>query len=211
MNELDQGFSPENIERIYLGEPPLVYGEPIEDALSDRQHQVTKLYAGGLTHQQIAAELGTTQSSTTALLSRAYNLLGVNYVYGLASYFPLDLDDPKLENRILGEFSPLQLQILEGLSKGLSCTAIAEELNYNRNTVGSNLKRTTSIWSDLDRPLEVIKVANAIRATYTQEYTRRGGDISKRLGEFALPSIVSYEPQLRNLAGLATEPAMAVV
>lgn len=197
------GFSPENLERIYVGEPALVGRRERlpSDALTDREFQVAGLAAESLSYEAIALEVGRSIGTIRGQLSLAYKRLGIGTKLGLAGYFPLDRDDPRLQGKTLGQLSPRVLEAIEILSQGKDYRAISEVMYVEQGTVRGYIKHASGVWTGFQGGLAIIRIANGIRANYARKIAENGKSVSGHLGSFALHSLVDYEPRIRELFG----------
>jgi DNA-binding CsgD family transcriptional regulator len=208
VNDYINGFSPENLERIYLGEPALVDGNPIEDRLSPKKYEVAQLAANGLTYEEIAGELGRSISTVRDHIGGIYKDLGVYSRINLAGFFPIEPDHPILQGKKLSQQSTRngvrQLQTLEGLSAGKQYKVIAGELSIRESTTRTHIHMALNIWPECQKAVSLVRVANGIRANYARGFAENGNGISKLMGGFALHNLVKFEPRIR--AGLGLKP-----
>jgi DNA-binding CsgD family transcriptional regulator len=198
-----KGFNPENVKRIYLGQPALVDGRPPTDVLSREQLDAVSLIADGLTYTEAAKELQIRQSTLSGRVNRAYGRLGISSSIQLAGFLPLDPDNPMLEDKKLQDLGLGDLRAVEGLSKGMDTDGVATKLKTTRNSVVSRLNyAATSKWPDCEVPTNVVRVANGLRAVYAQEFAKSGKATDKLLAGLALNKLVQYEPRIISLFDL---------
>lgn len=203
------GFSPENIERIYLGEPALVGAKekPAEDVLSDREYEVAQLAVQGFVYKTIAGEVGRSLSMVRTHLHSVYSALGVSSHIELAGFFPLDSDDPLLEGKTLGQISPRGLEVTEGLSVGSNYKTIAIGMGISLSTVRTHLHNAMEVWPGCKgKAVNATRIANGVRASYTSRINGNGRSIRGRTDGYALHNLVDHEQRIRGLIKKQSQP-----
>jgi DNA-binding NarL/FixJ family response regulator len=196
------GFNPENIERIYLGEPALVGDaeRAAEDVLSDREYEVAGLAVEGLLYKEIATELSRGVSTVRTHLQSVYSELGIFSKVELAAFFPLDPESHLLEGKTLSQLTPPQLEIIEGLSVGVPYKTIAASSHRAVSTMRTHMNNASEKWPDCKgRAVTITRVANGIRAFYTSGINGNGRSIRENMGGYALHNLVDHEQKIRKL------------
>lgn len=202
MNIPIDGFDPENLERVYLGEPVLVGEKRLPaDVLSDKEYEVAVLAADDLEYKKIGQEINRSVYIVRTHLQTIYKKFRINSRNGLAGFFPIDPDSPLLTGKSLAQLSPRELEVIEGLSTGKHSKTVAAELGMEESTTRTHIFNTKKIWGDCGRATTITRVANGIRATYTREFAKNGRGISQYMGDFALYNLVDYEPKIREIIG----------
>ena len=204
MNISVNGFSPENLERVYTGEPALVEGSgklPSE-ALSVKEFETAGLAAEGMTYEEIAAHLGRSLGTVRSHLRGTYAKLGICTKSGLAGYFPIDPEDPRLAGKTLGQLGPRTLEVVEGFTQGKVYKTIASDMDVSASTAKTHMHAASKIWVDCPDSPTITRTANGIRADYLRRINEAGNDVSRHLSDFALYNLVEYEHRIRELFGL---------
>lgn len=198
------GFDPENLGRVYLGEPALVGDQERlpEDVLSDREYEIAALAASDKTYKEIAEETGCTVSTVRVHLHNAYGALDIYSKTGLVGYFPFDPGDPRLQGKVLGQLSMRSLEVVEELSRGKTYGIAAAKLSIGESTARTHVHNAANMWTDCQSAVSIIGVACGIRAAYARKITERGGDISELLSKFALSNLVHHEYSIRTILGM---------
>lgn len=203
MNESGQGFSPKNLERIYMGKPVLVNGKLPANVLSDVQYETANLVADGYSNEEAATELGVSPNSVGSRVNRTCGRLGISSSIGLAMFFPLGPDHPLLEGKRLQDLNRGSLEVVDSLSKGVDRKHIAKIMNTTPCSINNKLNYAArKKWPDCERPMNIVRTANAIRAKYAREFEKNNIPIKRLLGGFALHSLVEQEPRIIKLFDL---------
>jgi len=213
--KLVNGFSAENIERIYHGEPATVGGRTPEDVLSDRQFKGLSFVMEGLSHAEIAEEMQIGIQTVGKHIKEGWKRLGVVQRSQLAGYFPINPQDEVLAGQRLEDLklihSSAPLEILQALSVGWLNKKIAASRGSKLNTLQSQIWDLGHIWPSFKGPVRPTAAANGLRARYVQ--AMETGSVSvglKDIGEATLEKLVEIEPIiLQDLAELeAGAPAL---
>ena len=143
--------SPENISRVYSGEPALVGGVAVRAALSPGQFEAAYYVAEDMSTEDIVQETGRPYGTVRDYIHQAYQRLGVSSKTALAPYFPIDPDSPLLDGKRLMdlESAPRQLEVLEALSVGQDYKTIAANCRLSDSTVRSHVSRVVHKWPDV--------------------------------------------------------------
>lgn len=203
MNLPAPGFTPENLERIYLGQPPLagVRQRLPEDTLSDREYEVASSAAEDLNYSEIGERVDMKTATVRTHLHSVYTRLGIPSRIALAGFFPLDPEDPLLEGRTLGQLSHRELTIIQAISEGLPFkTAVGP--NRNASTARTHISNASKKWvEEGNKSTTIVRIANAIRANYGRSPSipkkKNGGFTEKSMGRLALPELVPVESRIR--------------
>jgi len=149
--EDDPRFDPENIARIYRGEPALVDGREASAILTPKVFEAASYAAQGFTYQEIADKTGCKHPTAKDKVHEAYGQLGVLFKYGLAPYFPADPNDPLLDGKGLVDlkYRLSALEILEALSVGRYYGEIAPERGISPSTARDHIKDISKIWPNI--------------------------------------------------------------
>lgn len=204
-----QGFNPENIERIYSGEPALIgkAEKPVEDVLSDREYEIANLAAEGLQYNDIALEFSRGITTIRTHLHNIYGSLGIFSKIGLAGFFPLSQESSLLEGKTLAQLTPNELEVIEGLSVGLPYKVIAARSNRSVSTARTHVHNALKTWPDCKRrTITTTRVANGIRASYVSRINGNGRSIRAGIGGYALHNLVDHEEKIRRLLGREGQP-----
>jgi DNA-binding CsgD family transcriptional regulator len=197
--ENDPKFDPENITRIYRGEPALVDGDEVQDVLPPRVFEAASYAAQGLSYQAIADIMGCKHSTVKDGVSIAYSRLGVHHNYGLAPYFPLDPNDPILEGKRLSRLKGrhVSLKVLESLSMGLDYKEIAVEHGILHDSVRDRIKDVSNVWPGISGASRVIRVANGLRGRYVRAIEFVSGPVEPAdMSQLAFPRLAAIEPAI---------------
>lgn len=175
---LVDGFSPENVGRIYHGQPALVDGELPVDVLEAEEFKALSLLADGMTHKAVADALDETSiGKVRDSLQEGRHRLGIRDMFQVAGYFPLDPGSEEVGAKKLSSLEriPAALDILEAISVGKRNKQVAEAASLSGPTARDRLLGIEKVWKE--DGLMATRVANAIRARYVEALEARGGDI----------------------------------
>ncbi|HYH36282.1 MAG TPA: hypothetical protein VD706_02165 [Candidatus Saccharimonadales bacterium] len=164
---LDEGFSQENISRIYEGIPALIDGREPAEVLTDEQFAVLRGVAHGLEIKQIeeiVERRGVTFDTAANILREGCESLGITHRVQIAGYFPLNPDHALLQNTMLADLGPGRLDTLQGLSIGLSCDQL--DSSYTLSTRTHYAGSINKAWPHVRNAVTGVAVANALRAKY---------------------------------------------
>lgn len=195
----DAGFDPENILRIYRGEPALFDGEEASEVLTPRQLEAASQFARGLKQIAIAENMDITVDTTRVHLRSAYRRLKIVSRHDLVAYFPIDQGDKLLRGKEFADFEPIpdQLDILEALSVGLSYKQIAEQRKVPVSSLWSRIIYIKSIWPDVRGTVRPLRVANGLRAKYIRAIEAASGEMEPEgIQQFTLPRLMRLEPAI---------------
>jgi DNA-binding CsgD family transcriptional regulator len=213
MNEiapkLVNGFSPENVERIYRGLPALVEGKEPADVLTDAQFETLSLVADGLCHEEIAEVINTKVSTVYGRNQTGRRRLGVAVTYQLAGFFPLGVEHELVQGKILADLEPGRLDTFQGLSTGLSFEQLANE-TYTFSTRRRHASSTSKIWPDVQGGIVATAVISALRTKYIRVIEGPSQDVEcEDMGIFSLPELVEVEPAVLRI--IEAQAAMAEI
>ncbi len=197
-----EGFSPENMDRIHRGQAALAGGHEARDILAPREFEVLSYNAHGLTHQQMAERMGIVDGTIAQYMATGKERLGVTERIQLVGFFPLGPEHRLVEGKKfadLGEGSR-RLEVLEGLSVGLSIEQIATALGITSSTTRAHVREVGEIWEDASGMMLSTGVADAIRARYVQAVEAEPASMEQGLlGDLTLPELRKTEPRILNL------------
>jgi len=195
--DLSDGFSQENVERIYRGEPALVDGQLPVDVLSTERWEALSLNVGGLREGEIRQEMGVDKHDVRLSIALGLSDLGVVSRSQLAGFFPLDQEDPVLAGKNLADLPGGKARdMLQALTIGQPYQAASLEIG------SPNLNYIRQVWSDIDArgAIALTQIANALRARSVQAIEARLGTIDgEYLREFTLPVVAAIEPAVGRL------------
>lgn len=198
---LAEGFSPENVIRIYHGEPALLGRDVPANLLEEREFEAIACLADGLTQREVAEVLGKPGELVERSIQRDRNRLGILDSLQLAGYFPLDPDHGAVGDKKLADLEavPHGLDILEAISVGKRNKQIAAAAGINRSHIRKRLSDMEGVWEDVEGGLMLARVAGAIRTRYVRAVEASPGIIQpKHIPLFTLPRLARMEPRIHR-------------
>ena len=197
------GLDPENIARVYRGEPALVGEREVQDVLTPRVFEIASCAAEGLTYQEIADRVDRALPTIRTQLHTAYTEMNVSEKYSLVAYFPPAWDDALLEGKRLvnleGVTATARLEILESLSTGMHHKAIAHERGIKTSTVRTHIHHIGNIWTDARGSVRTLRAANGLRSRYVRAIESATGTMEPEdIVHLTLPRLVELEPAIRK-------------
>jgi hypothetical protein len=194
---LHQGFSRENVERIYHGKPALIDGQLPTEILQGERLQIMSLVAEGLKNREIGAVMEEMDVyDMRQHIAFGLNQLGIVSRSQLAGFFPFDPEHKAVRGKKLADLPTgvLGLTIVQDLSIGRPYSEIAAE-RYGSNPLGGALHYLTKVWPDAKGGLLLTRVMNALRASCLQAIETRFGTLEgDYLHRLTLPFLVAVEP-----------------
>lgn len=195
---LVDGFDPGNVDRIYRGQPALSGGQIPEDVLSRKVFEVMSMATAGSNYRQIADGRSIGISTVRSQLHTGYGRLGVVAKQQLAGFFPIEEGAEILEGKRLEDLGQgAALNILEDLSVGGHYGQIALSRSISLSTVRTHMHNLNEAWAETNGGLQVLRVANGIRAGYLQAIMN--GMTSIELADLGTPTLMNVaeaEPEL---------------
>jgi DNA-binding CsgD family transcriptional regulator len=210
-DRLHNGFSPENIDRIYHGQPALTDGQLPVQVLTKRQFQSISHYADGLPYQDITEKLGIAYETLGNHTHKGYKRLGIVKRSQLAGFFPLSPDSEAVgDNKLadLLEENPVVLDVLQAFSVGKQYAQIAAKYGVKERAIRDYVYSVNAIWPNTNDEVLATRIADALRACYVEVIeTHPEAAEEINLPALTLPVLAQRESQLRRDFMDAPEPA----
>lgn len=200
--DLSEGFSPENIDRIYHGQAALVDGEEPGDVLTPEEFEVLSHVADGLPNGEVAVEMYISPSTASRLVKSGFERLGVLEKFQLAGYFPLGPEHELVKDKKFADFGERnrRLDTLQGLTVGLDYGRIAADQGLTVPSVETHVSKSTGTWANIRWPLMVTMAVNAMRAKYVRAVEADPEAMEQDLlGDSTLPELKEAEPEILRL------------
>lgn len=189
---LTEGFTPDNVWRIYHGRKALINGWDAQGVLPRRVFEATTYFADGLAPDEVAEAMQLPDADMNGYLHEARKRLGITTDYQLAGFFPMSPDYGAVQEKKLGDFTgdPQTLRVLELMSVG---KPVAE------SDLQPHMEVVEGVWSDIEGGIMAVRVANALRGRYIQAIEAQPGAIPEEgITRLSLPVLAVLEPRIET-------------